>query len=353
MKILFVLKQSSNNGPYSSNIKSGLLNSASFVANFLKNELNYETKVVTAFDGNAINKEIYEYKPQIVILEAIWCPPYKLKELAALYPKMKWVVRVHSKTPFLSNEGIAIGWLNEYNEIKNVEISFNSRGTNKDFKRLGFNTVYLPNIYYPTNKLPVPNKDIDAMIKEYEDSVQHKDKIIHIGCFGAIRPMKNQLNQAIAAITYANKNNLTLLFHINSARIEQKGEQVLKNIKNLFENSKHKLVEWGWLKHEDFYYLVSKMNLGLQVSLSESFNIVTADFVDNEVPMVPGKDITWMPKLLQANPLKVNSILFKIRVALFWKKFTTSISSLSLDLYNLFAAWEWISFLNRKSKKVK
>jgi hypothetical protein len=67
---------------------------------------------------------------------------------------------------------------------------------------------------------------------------------INIGCFGAIRPMKNHLMQAVAAIEFAEKNNLILRFHINAGRIESNGSNSLKNVKSLFGHiPKHHLIE--------------------------------------------------------------------------------------------------------------
>ena len=79
MKILFVLKERyyENN----LNVKSyGLINSSTQLSLYLK-ELHCKTKIVTVIDANGIDKEIYEFKPDIVILEALWVPSEKLKEL--------------------------------------------------------------------------------------------------------------------------------------------------------------------------------------------------------------------------------------------------------------------------------
>lgn len=349
MKILFVLRQNKPSD-YSTTIKSGLLNSATFISNFLKEKLGHETKVVVVFDGNGINKEIHSFKPNVVILEAIWCPPYKLQELSELHPKVKWIVRVHSKTPFLANEGIALEWLNQYNKIKNTLISFNSLETNRDYLKLGYKAIYLPNIYF-VNKFPLSFIKVDI---EFKKNIKHnvpyaqRKNILHVGCFGAIRPMKNHLNQAIAAIEYADKVNRPLFFHINMGRLEQKGEQVLKNLRALFANSKkHHLIEWGWLSHHEFNYLITKMEFGMQVSFSESFNIVSADFVANNIPIVVSKDITWMPFLFRANATNTESIVNKISVMRFFPRITKWLNKLALFIYNYLNSYYWEQFFGK------
>ena len=106
--------------------------------------------------------------------------------------------------------------------------------------------------------------------------------------------MKNQLSQAFAAITYADKNDKILHYHINGTRIEQRGENVLKNLRELFKDTRHKLVEHKWMEHHEFLKIIHQMDLGLQVSYTESFNIVTADFVHCEKPIIVGHDTDWM-----------------------------------------------------------
>lgn len=83
------------------------------------------------------------------------------------------------------------------------------------------------------------------IVTEYELRYNKKLKNdIHVGCFGAIRPMKNHLMQAVSAIEFANRNNLTLHFHVNSGRVESNGNNSIKNVRALFEHlPEHKLVE--------------------------------------------------------------------------------------------------------------
>lgn len=72
---------------------------------------------------------------------------------------------------------------------------------------------------------------------------------IDIGCFGAVRPLKNQLMQAIAAISFARSRGLHLRFHMNGTRIEG-GGPVLKNITAMFARSPDaELVLHPWFDH--------------------------------------------------------------------------------------------------------
>lgn len=294
-KVLFICKTRLDH--YGNPI--GLINSLQFIANFLLSK-KIEAKLVSVIDANCIDKEVSEYKPTHVLIGAIWVTPEKLSELMALHKKVLWKVQIHSKTPFLAMEGTAIDYIKKYSKLRNHNGSFPLAANSKELvgsleKSLNIRLTYLPNIYYPchtSNEVPVP----------------HWHNVVSIGCFGAIRPLKNHLIQAMAAISFANKIKKTLHFHINADRTEQAGNQVLKNLRALFHGEQHLLIEHSWHTHASFLQLIKFMDLGMQVSLSESFNVVTADFIESNVPIVVSNDIEWMPQITQANPNSLESI---------------------------------------------
>jgi hypothetical protein len=334
-KVLFILKkrQSSHTG-YAS-VSSGLLNSARFVSDML-NKNGIESNLVEVQDNNGIDREVSNYRPTHVIIEALWVVPSKFEVLTKLHPNVKWIIRLHSDISFLANEGIAIEWIYEYLKYDNVKISANDWETNFNFELLTDKQfVYLPN-YYPvgffnTNK-PKPITK----------------KVLNVGCFGAIRPLKNQLIQAVAAIDYADTYGKKLNFHINTQRIEGKGEPVLKNLRELFKNNpRHKLIEHGWLKHNEFIDLVQRMDIGLQVSFSETFNIVSADFVNNNIPVVTSNEVDWVNPVYYANPSKVESIVSRMKRALFSSMFKLNfLNKLSLWFYSLKSEKIWTKYFS-------
>src|ERR1035441_7466424 len=253
IKILILLKESSNYGDYGSitkiKTKTGLYNSARLVVNSLNNVDGLESELMTCIDGNDIDNKITKFKPNICIIEAIWVSPSKLIELNKRHPTVKFIIRVHSKIPFLAMEGAAIGMIKDYVKIPNVEVSFNNHATAKDVKKIGIPNAYLPNIYEEVFDFCSVNK--------IDKSERNRSGIYNIGCFGAIRPLKNQLNQAVAALMFAEEHNATIIFYVNSARTEQGGESVLKNLRSLFKDTKNTLVEIGWLDRNDFLELLS------------------------------------------------------------------------------------------------
>lgn len=333
--ILFILKKRMTSHKDIKTISSGLLNSASFVNKMLQKN-GYNSHLVEVKDNNEIDREVKKNKADIVIIEALWVVPSKFEVLTKLHPNVKWIIRLHSEIPFIANEGIAMEWIYEYQKYKNVFISVNSETTFQDLNNiLSKKTIYLPN-YYPVNLFDKKN--------EYKSK---NKKIINIGCFGAVRPLKNQLYQAVSAIEFANSIQKELYFHINVARVENNGDPVLKNLRNLFANNpQHKLVEHGWLNHQDFTELVKKMDIGLQVSFTETFNIVAADFVNNNVPVIVSDQIKWCSDFYKAEPTESKSIINKLYFGLFFKKFNLHyLSKIKLWFYSLKSEKVWVSFI--------
>lgn len=150
-KVLFILRKRQKEWSYS-NGSSGLFNSANFVCEMLKDN-GVDAKVIEVIDGNAIDKEIYQFKPDTVIFEAFWVPPSKANELKGLYPKVNFIVRNHSKPEFLAHEGIAFDYSIEYFKF-GIKIACNSHEMVEGYKVLlkDMNldpslVFYLPNYY--------------------------------------------------------------------------------------------------------------------------------------------------------------------------------------------------------------
>jgi len=269
---------------------NGLRTSAQIIVDMLLAE-GKRAKLVEAIDGNCIDRLVNENKPDRVVIEAVWVTPAKIAELQKLWPKVRWTIRIHSEIPFLAHEGNAIDWIYQY-VTQNIEIAFNSAQIIHDFNVLA-QAAYLPN-YYPLRK-PRPCRP--------------DDHVIDVGCFGAIRPLKNQLMQAFAAVRYARIHGRKLRFHMNSTRQEQGGGNVLKNIIALSKAANFELVMHEWLEHAEFLELIGSMDIVLQVSLSETFCITAADAVSMGVPMVGSETIPWLPKFSQADPANAQSIV--------------------------------------------
>lgn len=335
-KVLFIVKKRQTEY----GVSYGLLNSCRFLCNAL-HHLGVEAKVVSVVDNNCIDREVHQYKPTHVFIEALWVVPEKFKVLIPLHPSVKWYVRLHSNTPFLANEGMAMQWINGYEEIRkefnNLLIAPNSEKLCNDLWRSrGIITAYAPNIYFPDKVDPIPYTKIP---------IEHRNNIINVGCFGAIRPMKNTLIQAMAAIAYANKVGKKLHFHING-RCEQNGENGHRNLIHLFEGTEHKLVGHPWCEHQEFIGLCKEMDLGMQVSFSETFNIVAADLTSVGVPVVGSNEIPWLSSLYRAEQTNLNDIVMYLHLAYHGKKINLQyLNKIGLEIYNYKALDSWVTLL--------
>jgi len=336
MRILFILKDRFYN---KTNSKSyGLINSSKQVAEYLES-IGNKCKVVQVIDGNYIDKEVFEFKPDVVIIEALWVTSEKMKELIEIrrYKNIKWVIRIHSDIGFLSAETLALQYVNDYIALgkDNLFISCNNYAFNRNLsKSMNWEYVYLPNI-------------IDI---KHHDHHSDYSSYINIGCFGSLRILKNQCYQAMCAMEVADKLGKKLKFHItiDVGMNEQNNRYpVLRNLEELFKNSHHELVKHYWLENDEFQHLIRKMDLGLQLSYTESFNIVTADFVNQGVPIVVSDAIKWMPWFLKTSTVEYSKSIQKIKWIYKLRncKLLTWWSRRNLIIYNTDAKLEWRLFL--------
>ncbi len=340
-KVLFILKHredcwTTENCSYSNGqLSSGLFNSATFVCNALNKSGKIEAKLVDVIDNNCIDREVHNFRPDFVIIEAYWVVPEKFDILTKLHPTVKWIIRNHSEIPFAAQEGIIMEWTLGYLKYPNVFVSGNSHRSYKDMEILIKSAypdkknyvAYLPNVY------PIEHRRLTIPKLE--------DEFIDIACFGAIRPLKNHLMQAVAAIRFAEAKGKKLRFHINGGRVEggSGSNNILKNLEALFNKlPKHVLVIHDWHPHESFLDILEKMDIGLQVSFSETFNIVGADMAHVGLPVVFSKEVLWAPKHVHADPTSSDSM---------YKAMCHIWSVRKLKIHQILCQWS----LNRYSKK--
>jgi hypothetical protein len=324
-KILFILKRREDyNAVIHNNIglSTGLYNSASFMNDMLV-DMGYESYLQVAIDNNCIDRLVNQYKPTHVIIEALWVVPSKFAVLQRLHPNVKWIIRIHSEMPFMAGEGMAMDWIGEYAKFKNITIACNAPRILREIQWFvgKKNVIYLPN-YYP---------------QEYEHKPFNKNKdVIDISCFGAIRPLKNQLVQAFAAIEFAERIGKKLRFHINAGRIEMKGDAVKNNIRGLFEqihNTGHQLINHQWTPRKEFLELCGQMDIGLQCSFSETFNIVGADLISQGVPLIGSKEIPWSTGFGNADPTDSQDILHALYRTYHFPQVNVKLNQFNLKKY--------------------
>jgi hypothetical protein len=309
--------------------------------NVMLQEAGVESHLEVVVDANSIDREVAKYRPTHVIIEALWVPPTKFYVLQKLHPNVTWVIRLHSELPFLAQEGIAMDWLGDYLGYKNVVIGVNAPRMMQeltDYAVVKFGSgvtdkiVYLPN-FYP---------------QEYDNKTFDKSSdTIDIGCFGAVRPLKNHMLQAVAAVKFAESIGKKLRFHINAGRIEMKGEPVLNNLKGFFAQLHHKgheLISHTWTPREQFLVLCSQMDIGMQCSFSETFNIVGADLVSQGVPLVTSSEIPWHTPWFSASPTESEEIYNCLHRVYKFPKINTYLNQYNLTRYTNKTRKIWLNY---------
>jgi hypothetical protein len=356
-RILFILKLRENDydcQPYSygDGLSSGLYNSARMVVDMLV-AAGVEAGLVQVTDNNDIDREVTAYQPDIVVIEGLWVVPEKFRELIPLHPRVRWIVRIHSEIPFLAMEGIALDWIARYLLFFPVFIACNSQRAFHDvqaFARESSDGSYFARFGESYKSVPADGKvlllpNFYPVGRTWWQPAPSKNEI-RIGCFGAIRPLKNQLIQAMAAVEFAAREKKRLRFYITVRDCEQGGDQVLKNIRALFAHTGNQLIERPWVSHEDFLGILDLIDVGMAVSLSESFCIVAADMVNAGVPVVVSPEIAWVASGAKANPTDSASIVYRLgHVTGLFSSMLRSRNRSGLADYSHESRETWLNFL--------
>lgn len=346
---LFILKlreDYSQHPSYSSSyqIATGMYNSAQFVVDELTTA-EREAKAVVVNDANDIDREVTAYKPTHVFIEGLWVTPAKLVELKKIrrHRDVLFHVRIHSEIPFIATEGIAFTWIPEYLR-QGIIVSPNAPRAHEQLKWYSTKLSgapnaetlvrYLPNCY-PVDFSPFPIQNLDTTDKETVD----------IACFGAYRPMKNHLQQAFIALRYASSQQKTLRFHVN-ARMDAGGGGPAKNVEQLLLTlaPNAELITHGWENREDFLASMANIDVLLQLSMSETFNIVAADATLVGRPILVSKEISWAYPTY-GDPQSVTDCLRKLELIMSNKSFFINGNRAGLAIYAHAARRRWLNYL--------
>jgi hypothetical protein len=334
---------SSSTGTYipSYHIATGMWNSASFVVDALNNA-GLQAGIGMIPDANSIDAAVMAFNPTHVFIEGLWVTPAKMLELKSLFRHRDriWIVRIHSEIPFLASEGIAMDWIAKFLEM-GVIVAPNAPRATKQITWEGANlevnasanVKYLPNIFPTDDFLPV---------QDYIDR-----PVVDIGCFGAFRPLKNQLQQAFAAVQFGQAIGKTVRFHVNG-RADAGGTGPANNIAGLFQNldpTQFELVVHGWESREQFLESLREIDILMQVSISETFNIVAADAVLVGKPVIATDEIPWMYQL-NVDDQNVDDIVAKMLAVWQNRSFFITKNRIGLQRYNIVAVQKWTDYLS-------
>jgi hypothetical protein len=278
------------------------------------------------------------------LCEALWLGTGELASLLMQFPRVHFLVRVHSEVGFLQVEPGAITLLRDQmllaEQHLNLSISANSQRL-VDFLRTAYDArvLYLPNLY-----------DLERVQRRRGESHQHR--LLRIGSFGALRWLKNHTTAAAAALTIARQRGCDLEFCLSVDR-EEHGATVLQAVRNLFSGLPWaRLHETPWQPWAAFRRLVGAMDLTLQVSFTESFNITTADSVAEGVPAVVSHAIEWAPENWKADPDEIHAIA-RIGAALLADPRSAEEGLRALERYVATAIGVWKTYLSDDPNRIQ
>lgn len=236
----------------------------------------------------------------LIIIEGIWADAKELvnlrEKIKSIYPCRPCIIAVRSHSQFAFLDIQATVKMMDY--IKNnIPLIFNEFTTYYAFiDTLWDDDQHL--IYY----LPNPFKlDYDEAIDKHDiwKSRFRQKTYYDIGCFGELRPMKNHVTAALASVRFASwmagsNYDKIVRFNVNTSFDT---DPILQNIRGLFSRSTKgtpMLKEHLWQGGEDFNHLIQDMDIGLQASFSETFNITSARFIQNGIYAIGGLSIDWL-----------------------------------------------------------
>jgi glycosyltransferase involved in cell wall biosynthesis len=238
---------------------------------------------------NDVRKELTKHCPTHAIIQALWITAEQQASLCADFPQTHFVVRCHSQIGFLQVEPNAIKILRDLlflqEGLLNLSVSSNTYRL-QEFLHHSYKSkvLYLPNLY-----------DLERVSRKRDES--HGHRVLRVGSFGAHRLLKNHTTAAAAAMMMAERRGSDLEFYVNAGREENIAKNsVLKSLRFMLDRVRWaKLVEVGWEEWSQFKQTVAHMDLCLQPSFTETFNIVTADAAAEGVPSVVSEAIEWVP----------------------------------------------------------
>lgn len=286
---------------------------------------------------NAIDRynETHIHKLTHVVISAPWLTLFEVKCIIEHFRHIQFVILSHSNVGFLQADPCGVELLRNYSELSKTHNNIHVGGNCTkfvDWFEAVYNEkcVFLPNIY------PAP---------KVKAKVWDRISPIKIGAFGAIRPEKNFMTAAAGALAIHSKLKVPVEVHMSTGGDGCKSptlpaiEQMMKGIEGV------KLVRHDWQTWNHFIKLIESMDLLIQVSYTESFNMVTADGISVGVSSVVSPVIYWAPDSWKADPddaLDVTRV--GIELLLNKQKFIGSNALLS---HNEKSIKYWLSYLEK------
>ena len=130
-----------------------------------------------------------------------------------------------------------------------------------------------------------------------------------------------------------------------------KGEPVLHNLRGFFQqlyDQGHEMISHDWCPRDEFLEICAQMDIGMQVSFSETFNIVGADLISQGVPMVVSSEVPWASSWFCADPASCQDMVKILKRAVSWPGFNVWHQQRLLNSYTQQSLTHWACYFNNK-----
>jgi hypothetical protein len=270
-----------------------------------------------------------------VIISAPWMSRHDMERLIEFFPRIQFVIECHSNVGFLQADPNGVEIIRAVIALSATHRNLRLGGNSRAFvewasKVYGVHVVLLPNLY-PITK---PCKS------HWNGSLP-----IKIGVFGAVRPQKNFMTAAAAAMLIQQKLQLPVELHMSDGG-EGDGGSVSRAINQMVKGvPDFKLIRHQWRPWSEFIEIVERMDLLIQPSYTESFNMITADGIVAGVPSVVSEAIRWAPESWKADSDNVLDIA-RVGVKLLHSRFAVWRGQMALRRSNSQALAAWYKYLD-------
>lgn len=245
---------------------------------------------------DAINKynDSHEHPLTHVVISAPWLSVFDLQNLISNFKSIKFVVLSHSNVGFLQADAHGVELLRAYQELTKSFPNLRVGGNSKKFVEW-FSECYaterrpiefLPNLYPLKGARPIGRWLGDPPLR--------------IGAFGAVRPYKNFMTAAAAALLIQRELDVPVEFHMSDGGEGDNG-MVMPAIEAMLKDTGVTLIKHKWCYWNNFIKLIRGMDLLIQVSYTESFNLITADGILGGVSSVVSSAVRWAPESWKAD----------------------------------------------------
>lgn len=280
------------------------------------------------------------YEVSHVVVSAPWIPAKTYRHLCRRFPNIIFTVLVHSNVGFLQADPRGVRNIREIAEMQPHFKNMRLAGNCEEFvawvkDSYGLPCWLLPNLYNLGNIQTIPIKH------------QWRGGILRVGSFGAVRPLKNTISAAGAALQLSHQLKTPVEFWMSANRVEGGAGCVLNAIEEMLAGTHVKIVHSPWQPWPEFRSTVAKIHLHLQPSYTESFNITVADAVAVGVPSVVSPAIWWTPKSWHADADDVGDMV-RVGKQLIKDPHAVKDGFLALQNYIKHGLHHWEKFVEKK-----